>query len=436
MLAVLSLLSAQSPAIDDSSYARRGYTGFGTIVARAGDVDRDGTPDFIVGDKGAAPDDDALRLWILSGKDGGVLQRIALPGVDAWNPSVDGGVDVDGDGVPDVLVGSELNVESSRPRVQLFSGKTSALLRSVEVGGRPCTGTWAHFIGDFDGDGVPEIAWLETRSGQKRATLTIYSVKKGSALAEISVDNECDDTLGAFADMGDLDDDGTRDFVVLLGCAFGDRSIARACSGAKGSVLWAHRPTRTRSGTHAALSVLASIDRARPPDIVLGIFDEVDLICGKTAKLALSLPIDPRGKPGQTKWKLPFSKPESSPGFGQALVDLGDIDGDGVPDFAVAETDWGGRVVAESGANGNEIWSSETPDPDALYHLGWQLAVIGDINGDHIPDLVAGTCGYLAQAAGQAFVFSGRDGTLLMQLKRWGNDVRVTRRFSSAAKAR
>ena len=46
-------------------YIRNGYFGFGEIVGRAGDVNKDGVPDFILGDNGISREIPP-SLWIVS----------------------------------------------------------------------------------------------------------------------------------------------------------------------------------------------------------------------------------------------------------------------------------------------------------------------------------------------------------------------------------
>jgi len=83
--------------------------------------------------------------------------------------------------------------------------------------------------------------------------------------------------------------------------------------------------------------------------------------------------------------------------FGVAAISLGDVSGDGVPDFAVGNpwddlgaTD-GGSVTLYSGADRAVL--CRRPMANAFAHLGTTLAVAGDLNGDGLPDLAAGAPG-------------------------------------------
>jgi hypothetical protein len=83
-------------------YISQGYYGFGEIVGNAGDVNQDGVPDFILGDNGIEGQIPPA-LWVVSGKDGSVLRLIMVPDGNQIH-HVEGGGDVDGDGVSDLLV--------------------------------------------------------------------------------------------------------------------------------------------------------------------------------------------------------------------------------------------------------------------------------------------------------------------------------------------
>ncbi|KAL4660480.1 integrin alpha-3 [Arapaima gigas] len=86
-------------------------SGFGMAVAAIGDVNQDGFPDFAVG----APFHDSGRVYIWMGNQNLTFQNpsqiiegndVASGGFRTFGYSINGGMDVDGNGYPDVLVGS------------------------------------------------------------------------------------------------------------------------------------------------------------------------------------------------------------------------------------------------------------------------------------------------------------------------------------------
>lgn len=97
--------------------------------------------------------------------------------------------------------------------------------------------------------------------------------------------------------------------------------------------------------------------------------------------------------------------------FGWIARDAGDIDGDGVHDAVTSapSKDVGGpgagRVYVYSSKSGKLLWERSGKKGD---QLGLGIEAAGDVNRDGTPDVVAG-----APGAGKAYVFSGKDGATL-----------------------
>jgi hypothetical protein len=114
---------------------------------------------------------------------------------------------------------------------------------------------------------------------------------------------------------------------------------------------------------------------------------------------------------GQT----PLWEVSGTPGsvFGRSLARIGDVDGDGRDDLAVgAQLAMvgtfinAGKVFVLSGLDGSTLLSMSGPTPGA--QLGYTVAGPGDVTGDGIPDVLAGSW-YLEQAR----LYSGADGSLV-----------------------
>jgi len=100
--------------------------------------------------------------------------------------------------------------------------------------------------------------------------------------------------------------------------------------------------------------------------------------------------------------------------FGWIARRIGDVDRDGVNDLVTSAPTHSvdgkpaGRVYVYSGKSGKLLWT-QTGSPGDLLGIGIEGA--GDVNADGIPDVIAS-----APGAGKAYVYSGRDGKLLLTL--------------------
>ncbi len=114
----------------------------------------------------------------------------------------------------------------------------------------------------------------------------------------------------------------------------------------------------------------------------------------------------------------------SNPGdrFGAEITAVGDVNGDGVSDWAAASVDR--RVRIYSGADGAVLRSMPTPlAPDARF--GHALAAAGAVDADGVPDLVVGAHGeelvfgsptQSAFRPGVVFVYSGKTAQVILRL--------------------
>jgi hypothetical protein len=132
------------------------------FVSVPGDLNGDGVPDVYVSDwSNAAKGPSTGRSYVFSGRDGATLFTVTgeHPG-DAFGIGAAVAGDVDGDGVPDLIVGAwqYASVAVSAGRVYLVSGKDGRVLRAYTCRVPGDTfGFDAVGMGDVDGDGVPDL---------------------------------------------------------------------------------------------------------------------------------------------------------------------------------------------------------------------------------------------------------------------------------------
>ncbi|MFQ5748288.1 MAG: VCBS repeat-containing protein [Planctomycetota bacterium] len=132
------------------AYILRGNTfdSLGSAMAGAGDLNRDGFPDLLVGADGRP------YVAVFSGPDGRLLLRIDGPSGRSFGRSVASAGDVDGDGFPDILVGT---VDHLGSFAEIYSGRTGLLLHHFDGPPDSAFGLGVAGIGDVDLDGFDDV---------------------------------------------------------------------------------------------------------------------------------------------------------------------------------------------------------------------------------------------------------------------------------------
>jgi hypothetical protein len=195
---------------------------FGHALAAAGDVDRDGVPDFIVG---APENGDPIPNYgpgyakVFSGRTGTVLHRFAGREVMfEQGHTVAGAGDIDGDGHADVVVGSVLDAWpwGGVGAARVYSGRTGAVLHTFRGSLRS-----DHFamcvagLGDVDGDGTPDIGVTAVELGtQLPGNVSVFSGRTGQRLRFAQAQAHMEMYGVGLCAVGDRDRDGYADYAV------------------------------------------------------------------------------------------------------------------------------------------------------------------------------------------------------------------------------
>lgn len=105
--------------------------------------------------------------------------------------------------------------------------------------------------------------------------------------------------------------------------------------------------------------------------------------------------------------------------LGNSAVGVGDIDGDGIPEFAAGAPGSGGvgAVYVYSGKDASVVHSLVGTKKAAQF--GYEVSELGDFNGDDCPDFFVGELAGdgLAKGSGRGIVYSGRDASQIFELK-------------------
>lgn len=140
------------PDFDSPTLLPANATATGEAVG-TGDFSGDGRPDLLIRDSVSG----ALSVWVLDGHSiAGTDTPEPATGDPGWRPLATG--DFDGDGSPDVLW-----IEDASRQLEVWM-VNDLKLRETRSLGSPAAG-WAHVAtGDFDGDGDDDLLWQDVAS--------------------------------------------------------------------------------------------------------------------------------------------------------------------------------------------------------------------------------------------------------------------------------
>lgn len=421
---------------------------WGERTTPAGDIDRDGTPDFFV----AAPffststvtDNNRGRVYLVSGKTRQVLYRINSPepqDAAAFGFFISAFGDVDGDGRTDIAVGTDAQTvgpNNRQGKAWVFSGVDGSLLYALDNPDPQADGRFGSRIGtagDVTGDGVRDLLVgasnndLPAGCGNVAVTTPptplpagchknigqayIFNGSTGALVRTLNVPPEdlvalgAPSTGGSFGiavqSPGDTNGDGVSD--QLIGASsFSGVGRMYVFDGATGDVRLKINPPEPQVGSNFGFQDAAP---GSPGDVTGD---------GRAEVYGNGFTQDGPTGPGQGRaWifngvtgavvrTLDDPAPTEGGQFGWSLA-VTDYNKDGVPDQYIGQSphhvvgadDNGGTYVLD-GRDGSLLKAFELPAVDAGQgtttpagpRLGWTVTAAGDLNGDGEPDYIAG----------------------------------------------
>ncbi len=301
----------------------------GYAIADAGDVNGDGVPDVISGAPGQA--DDIGHAYVYSGATGTTIARLrGHRHGDAFGDAVAGAGDVNGDGVPDLLVGAPGNGKTPG-HAYVISGRTHRVIRVLTAHRRgDLFGDGTARAGDLDGDGVDDVIVGASGMSPGHGSAYVYSGRTGTRLFRIRGERG-NAAFGQFfvAGVGDLNGDGVPDVYVgdyganNAGQAGG---FAAVYSGVDGSRLHAWRGA-AGEGMGPGRSA-GDVNGDGVPDIIVGNYTSSDgaPAAGKVQVFS--------GATGARLRTITSTTRQENLGFD--AVGIGDTNGNGTPDFLIS----------------------------------------------------------------------------------------------------
>ncbi len=334
---------------------------YGYAVCAAGDVNLDGHADILIGeptyDGGGITDKGSFR--VVSGLDGSVLLRMTgSVDLQQLGASLDLAGDVDGDGTDDFIVGAPASSVggTGRGAVVLISGATFGVIRShVGLVDNEQFGHAVAGLTDLNRDGYAEYAVGTPLANTQFGKVEVYNGLDGTVLNTFH--GGITHHMGfSVCSAGDVDADGTADILIGSPYASNRFGLAEVYSGVTGALIYEYH--------------------------------------GQSAG-----------------WQQQL---------GDAVEGVGDLNLDGFDDFVIGASKYGtltaGAAFAYSSRDGSLLfeWHGENGA-----WFGTSLARLDDLNGDTIPEIIIGAPRQSANGiggAGRAFVYSGFDGTLMLEL--------------------
>jgi hypothetical protein len=374
----------------------RQITGFQTFGC--GDLNGDGYEDLFTVVDGRCPNGNGSTrgvLWFLSGRDGTLLREVVLPGV---SPEVVGAAslgDMNGDGVRDYAL-LWLNQSGVPLDCEIRDGVTDQVLWSFPSN----NGVLNQIVGDvdIDGDGLPDVVVCGQRNSQTNGELRAYS-NSGTLLYQRfgnsgpRPDPNIFGIGSSLVSIGDVDGDGRDDFA--MGCAVasgsGNGAIA-IVSGATGTYLRVAFGDRPNDGLGFFLAAAGDMDGDGVRDVITG--------NGGTPATTRGLVQVVSSLTAQTLFQWTRAPAQQ---WGNSFDSRGvDLDGDGIGDVLVNDsgfftgTNVQGAMHVYSGRNGSELmyWTGQptaiagslslarTLKPAVGQHIGY--AVVGNALSSHV----------------------------------------------------
>lgn len=318
--------------------------------------------------------------------------------ITTYRHSVDAIGDVNGDGFADLAMGFQPDTsQQAVGELRVLSGLDGSVLWPLT--GNPSPSVFVVFAtGDVDRDGVPDIATVIGGPGSFNRRLQVLSLVTGQAIyTTVPFSTAFLSTLFSNRIAGHIDVDGDgRSEVVALSSGTTESNVYLINS--NGTLRYTI-PALALGWIAESVAAMPDLDGDGGDDFVVGahmpgVMGGVFAVSGRTGRI---LHFSAGIRPGDV--------------LSGAVCDAGDVDGDGIHDYAAATYLFvpTNRIALFSGADGSHI-------RDYAYRAG-DDSMIGNVDADQdgVPDLIVGNGGFQVgqNVYGQLRCFSGRDGSVL-----------------------
>lgn len=357
---------------------------FGFAVAATGDLNADGVSDVVIGAFGQGEAGSALSLtlseqagslkegpelkkvgsgqaFVFSGKDGQLLYSLEAPQQNAgagFGFSVTGLGDLTKDGIPEILIGAP--AQAGAGRAFIFDGKDGALLHTLSPPAPPGRDAFAWSVsgtGDLNKDGTPDllVGAPYTKVGENSVQGRVYAFSGQDQSLLYAIDSPKPHPGSVFgwhiSAGGDVNKDGIAD--TLIGAPYQDvdstrsQGAAHVFNGSDGSLLLSlHDPAQDNAyaGFGYRVSWTEDINEDGASEILISApHQTVDEFQIQGAVFVFN------GWDGRHLITFDNPKPHQGSKFGYTVASPGDLNKDGIPEFAIGAT---GQTIGTSASTG------------------------------------------------------------------------------------
>ena len=374
------LLNTTPPGTSSASFAAQQTfaTGSRPAMVRSGDFNGDGKPDLVIADSGS----NTVSVLLNETMSGASAPRFAPQQTFPAGNSPFGIVvaDFNNDGLPDVAVGNNSSQTGQvyvllNARVPVTGGLGFTRQQTFATGNSPD----AVAVADLNGDGKPDLVVCNYIASS--VSILLNTTPPGASTPSFATQQTFVVGRPRALAVGDLNGDGSPD-LAIADEVYGTVTVLLNTTAPGASSVSFAPPQTFPTGHNPEGVAIADFNGDGKPDLAVtnGSDNTVSILLNTTAPGATTASFAPQ--------QVFASSPAGDSTLGPVAV--GDFNGDGKPDLAVASGEMSGyagaSVLLNTTAPGSSVLSFTAPQFFFTGKTCLSLAV-GDLNGDGRPDI-------------------------------------------------
>lgn len=223
--------------------------------------------------------------------------------------------------------------------------------------------------------------------------------------------------------IGDVNNDGVADLLVSAAtedvAAIVDAGRVYVINGANGGVLYElDTPTPESFGTFGFTLAATDVNNDEIMDLIIGSQETVDGLSGAGRVYVFD------GTDGAPLYDVTAPSPAQFAWFSRSLTVIDDLNDDGISEWVAGSgaspsgISEAGQAYVFSGSDGSFLFAIDSPNPNESGIFSLSMATIADVNDDGFSDILIGTQETPGSRtkSGRAYLMSGMDGALIHTL--------------------